>query len=111
MIEATLKAEADELRQTEKRKKALKNHIDHVKRISFEINQTISGEQQAMQDACSSDLGLNAPILVAWLTKHHNDEVVITQALGYLLKHLESDEGCILLSRHEVGKLIIDFNY
>ena len=41
---------------------------------SFETTVTLSKEEAALQAACSTDSTLNAPMLVAWLMRHYDEE-------------------------------------
>lgn len=65
------------------------------------IAKEMSVEEKAMMNACSSDDSmLNTPMLVMWLLKNIEHEPVMMRGLALLLKHLQTGEGCLMISRH-----------
>ena len=91
-----------EVAKTNRRKKELEEHIRNSQNNPEVVELKLTPEEEAIKEACSKDNTFNAPMLVAWMLKHFDDEVISTEGLGFLLKHLESGEGCYLLHRQGI---------
>lgn len=53
-----------------------------------------------MSEAGSHEGSFNAPVLVAWLLKHYDEEPTAVSGLQFVLKHLQTGEGCYLMNRY-----------
>lgn len=84
-------------------------HIQKAKEFSTGVasESVLTFEKQYMEKALSADNSFNAPILVAWILKHFNDESVIVKGLHYLLSNCKTGEGCSLVCRHGAVEALI----
>lgn len=84
------------------------NHILEAERSNTEVmNIPLTREEKAIEEACTEEGSFNAPMLVAWLQKHHHEEPTTLNGLRFLYKHLSTGEGCFLMLRHGVLHAII----
>jgi len=82
----------------------VKSEDDEIMTIS---DTKLTKEEEALKLACSKDSTFNAPMLVAWLIRHHEEEPTTINGLSFLLKHLETGEGCYLMQRHGVMAAVL----
>jgi hypothetical protein len=64
-------------------------------------------EMQLMENACSHDSAMNAPMLVAWIFKNVEEEPTLVSGLKYLLMHLNTGEGCRIFQKHNACDTVI----
>lgn len=106
-------ATEEEKDRTTRTKKFLLEHINNAKGYTdediahFQEESRFSLEEKAIMEACSLNNSFNAPMLVSWLTKHFNEEVVMIKGLEFLSKHLETVEGCVLMEKHNVIEVLL----
>mmetsp|Transcript_31144 Transcript_31144/g.52069 ORF Transcript_31144/g.52069 Transcript_31144/m.52069 type:complete len:533 (-) Transcript_31144:92-1690(-) len=91
----------EEQNQTSKRRKDLMKSLKIAEKVNNEkLVIKLTREELAIEEACKEEGSFNAPMLVAWLLKHHQEDPTTLNGLKYLLKHLETGEGCFLMLRH-----------
>jgi len=92
----------EEIVKISKRKNDLLKHINEAQQqqqqqLDFILQTKLTREEEAIREACSEEGSFNAPMLVAWLLKHCDEEPTAVNGLTFLLKHLESGDGCFLM--------------
>lgn len=94
----------EEIVKISKRKNDLLRHISDAQQqqqveLDFALQTKLTREEEAIREACSEEGSFNAPMLVAWLLKHCDEEPTTVNGLTFLLNHLESGDGCFLMVR------------
>jgi len=94
----------EEIVKISKRKNDLLRHISDAQQqqqveLDFILQTKLTREEEAIREACSKEGSFNAPMLVAWLLKHCDEEPTTVNGLTFLLNHLESGDGCFLMVR------------
>ena len=96
-----------EVENTSKRRAQLMNHILEAEKTKEAVIPSLTKEEMAIEEACTEEGSFNAPMLVAWLQKHHHEEPTTLNGLRFLRKHLSTGEGCFLMHRHGVLHAVI----
>ena len=99
-----------EVEKTSKRRTHLLNAISEAEKVNAQTEQLevpLTRADKAIQEACMEEGSFNAPMLVAWLQQHHQEEPTTLNGLKFLMKHLSTGEGCFLMLRHGVLNAII----
>ena len=105
----------EEIVKISKRKNDLLRHISDAQQqqqqqveLDFVLQTKLTREEEAIREACSEEGSFNAPMLVAWLLKHCDEEPTTVNGLTFLLNHLESGDGCFLMvSKEELLMLLL----
>lgn len=87
-----------------KRKEDFQNVIkeNSIKGQKVEAPYFLTESQKAFQAAVFQDNSFNAPTLVGWIIKNVNEELTMLKGLDYVLFHMKTGEGCLLLFRHGI---------
>ncbi len=91
--------EAVRLRYKKSQEKRIKGPWDR-KEIGLIHPRPESQAEQAMKEANVEESRYNAPMLVSWIYKHLDEELTTTQGLNYMLKQVETGEGCELMLKN-----------
>lgn len=102
-MEDEIGAEMDEAKAAEARKIFLSEAIKAIIPLDTpELAPKPSNEKLVMETAHSDTSGFNAPMLVQWIARHTKEEPTMIDGLEFVLHHLNTGEGCVLLYRHQV---------
>ena len=102
-------AKQDELERTKQRREMLVNQVNAAMKgpshDSFEA--PLTEEEQAIREACSREGAFHAPMMVAWLLKHYDEEPTALSGLTFAHRHLRTGEGCFLMHRHGLVQAVV----
>jgi hypothetical protein len=97
----------EEVAETAQRKQNLIDTMNNIqKQPDVKFVSELTFNEEAMEKVGSSDHNFNAPIMVELLIHRFQEEPTLIQGLGFLLKHLETGDGCFMMHRHGVVRAL-----
>lgn len=108
-ILAEINAELLEEHLTKERKVQLQEEIQRIVKVDAkEVPIKPRVEEVLINAALETESNsFQAPMLIQWLLRHQQEEPTMLEGLEFLLHHLSTVDGCILLQRHAVADALL----
>ena len=101
----------DEDKEREKEKAALlKQQMESYDNMT-EKERDLLRDTRLVFQASNENNTFHAPILVSWLMKMFHEEPTMLQGLDFVLKHVQTGDGCALLVKHGIVDALKRIHY